>query len=202
MIEKIIILASGPSLNDGQIEQIKESGVSTIAVNNTWQKAPFARWIYANDYEWWKEHYHSLPKEPEKWSGSKIAADEFCLNYHAMREAYNSGMKSIDLALKMGGQVIILVGFDCAFHGGKKHWHGDHPEPLSNPDSNSLEFWKYHFKRLRKAHPGAVIINSSAYTELEVFPRLSLSEAIESEHSKLRHICDNYSFREKMENMV
>jgi len=186
-------MAGGPSLNASQIMEVYLCGAYCIAVNDTWKIAPFADVVYANDYLWWARNYQQTPQHAEKWTGSKTAALEFGINFHEMKETYNSGLRSIDLAIKKGADIIILLGFDCSFSSGKKHWHGQHEFPLTNPGAHTLLFWKMQFMRLKKKYPESLIINASGHTELTMFLRMSLTEALTADKTMLEQSCFDFN---------
>lgn len=88
----------------------------------------------------------------------------------------NSGAGAVELAIQLGAQNIILLGYDMQHTGGKKHWHGDHPKPLYN--AGKVANWPAEFEKIKKANPGINIINCSRQSALSIFPRMSLEEAL------------------------
>lgn len=90
----------------------------------------------------------------------------------------NSGYQAIGLAYTWGAARVILLGYDCQFSGGKRHWFGDHPRGLNN--ATGIECWKRAFPKLAKdaEHVGLAIVNASRQTALTCFPRMSIEDAL------------------------
>lgn len=172
--QTVACIASGPSLTVADCEAVKISGIPTIAVNNSWQRAPFASVIYAGDCAWWKAHIKEIDIPAEKWSCSRSAVNEFKVLHHSRCGAYNSGLAAIELAIEFGAAKIILLGYDCTTKYGT-HWHGDHTM-TANPNANKCNMWKKQFTRLSKSR--ATIINCSRVTALECFIKKSLEEVL------------------------
>jgi hypothetical protein len=71
-----------------------------------------------------------------------------------------------------------LLGLDCQYTGGKRHWHGDHPPGLGN--AKSLKKWPTGFKRLAShcKGQGVEVINASRETALDCFERQPLEAVL------------------------
>lgn len=184
------VIASGPSLawdNFADVELIRQAGIKTIAVNNSWQKALFADVIYAGDTAWWRYNHKEITIPAQRWTCSKGAVNLYGCRYRAryVKPGYNSGANAIEVAANVfGAAVVLLVGFDCSVKHGTHH-HKDHKH-TSNPTRDRAERWKPQFKSLLKRVGPARIINCSRYTELTCFPRQDLRSAL-CEHGL---ICD------------
>jgi len=92
----------------------------------------------------------------------------------------NSGYQAINLAghlLDWYGR-IILVGFDMMLSDGKRHWFGEHPEPMNA--SSSYPSFISHFRTINPADYGLEIWNCSRRTALDHFPKHRLEEALEA----------------------
>lgn len=93
----------------------------------------------------------------------------------------NSGYQALNLAAQLGFKRIILLGYDMKpGPNGELHHHGDHPEPLNNPDSIKFEHWREGFKTtlpdLKRA--GISVINCTRDTALDCFPKVNLRHAL------------------------
>lgn len=127
------------------------------------------------DRAWWKVHH----VEAQSFKGRKIT--HFRNEYGAERIRFqhggNSGGGAISLAAHLGARRIVLLGYDCK-HGkdGKRHWHGDHPKGLGN--ANVIDKWPRHFRDLSLRLKGIEIVNSTRDTALDVFPLMSLEDAL------------------------
>jgi hypothetical protein len=191
----VVILASGPSLNAEDVEAVRVARSAgkcrVIAINNTWERAPWADALYACDAGWWEAYQPEF--KGERWSQHERAA-EFganriegkpgnALSFHPDHISHggNSGFQAINLALHMGAAKIVLLGFDMQATGGKSHWHGDHERArLTNPKWPTFIGWH---KAMNRAHDqldeiGLEHINASRETALESWPRMTIQEAL------------------------
>lgn len=55
-----------------------------------------------------------------------------------MHEGRNSGYQVLNLVVLMGAARVLLLGYDMRHIEGRKHWHGDHPKKLANPQATFL----------------------------------------------------------------
>ena len=176
----LFCIASGPSLTASDCELVRKTGVDTVAVNNSWEKAPFCNYIYAGDRKWWAEHGNDITIAAELWTCSKKAAQSFGVRYHQAGGAYNSGMRAIQWGIDKGFKCIVLLGYDCSIKNGL-HWHGAHTERLlRNPTEEKVKKWHDQFYRVAKQAEkhGVDIWNCSRETDLKCFPRLHLEQAV------------------------
>lgn len=176
-MDRAIVIASGPSLTREDAAQAMASGWPVIAVNSSWQSVPGCDVIYAGDLEWWAANYARIDSPAERWTCHALAAQRYHLKLHTASGSYNSGMRAIEFAVSQGAKRIAMLGFDCCTKAGT-HWHGDHPDGLRNPDSDTPVRWLRHFERLRPLLARADIINCSRRTRLTLFRRLPLTEAL------------------------
>lgn len=176
----LICIASGPSLTAEDCELVRLSGIQTVAVNNSWQMAPFCNYVYAGDAKWWAVNFDKINIPAEKWTCSDKAANTYKLHYHIAGGPFNSGMRAIQFGVMKGFKRIGLLGYDCSLKNGV-HWHGKHTEPtLRNPNNDKVKKWHDQFNRvsvMAKKH-GVEILNCSRYTELECFEKITLEEFI------------------------
>lgn len=188
---KAVILASGPSLTQADIDYIRGKGL-VIAVNDCHRLAPWADILYACDLKWWRYHRGCPEFSGQKWTQSDIAAREYGLRHieginapgFSLRPGLihygaNGGYQAINLALHFGAEQIILLGFDMQRSGdGKKHWFGEHPEPLNMHDG--FDSWIAAFETTPASllAAGVDVINCSRDTALTCFPRRALREVI------------------------
>lgn len=168
----LFCIASGPSLTAEDCEMVRESGIKTVAVNNSWGMAPFCHYLYAGDRKWWASYIDKINIKAEKWTCSSSAANNFGINYHIAGGSYNSGMRAIQFGISKGFKSIALLGYDCSLKNGV-HWHGTHVgKLLRNPTEDKMDRWHEQFKRVALAadRSGVSIVNCSRYTELDCFP--------------------------------
>lgn len=136
-----VILASGPSLNLPDVDQVLGSGLPTIAINRSFELAPWANVVYMGDLRAIQEYGPRVLK-PQLWSCSELAATLHGAQWTRFSPGEglgkdrimgngNSGFQAINLAYLFGARKIILLGFDMKpGPAGEKHWHMDHPVPL------------------------------------------------------------------------
>lgn len=170
--ETVVCIASGPSLTKADCDLVEASGIPAIAVNDSWQLAPFAQVIYAGDSDWWSQHIREIDIPAERWTCNKGAARWYRLNYHPAVGYWNSGLRAVQFALWQGAHRVILLGYDCSVEHGT-HWHGDHPNG-NNPTPAKCREWIKQFEKL----PRGQIINSSRRSALTCFDRLSLEDSL------------------------
>lgn len=172
----IVCLASGPSLSLEDVEVIAQSGLFTIAVNRTYEIAPFARIIYAGDDRWWSNYHDKTPDNMDKWTCARHSASKYGLNLHVAIGPYNSGLRALQLAVDGGAKRVILLGYDCQHTGGQAHWH----EPyVGLGNAVSVKKWPGQFSHYAKQVKSKVeIVNCTRETALTCFVRKSLTEAL------------------------
>lgn len=127
------------------------------------------------DREWWQRY---IDEVREVFTGQLLTSLPHCFDARQVNvDRYpNSGAGAIAAAALLGAQRIILLGYDCAYTGGKTHWHGDHPKGLFN--AGAVADWPAHFERLAKDLSSVEILNCSRSTALACFPLGDLESAL------------------------
>lgn len=91
----------------------------------------------------------------------------------------NSGYQAINLALRFGARLILLLGFDmkCA-NDRKSHFFGQHKR---YERAHPYGAWRCNFKglALRMAEAGVVVFNCTPGSALTCFPRMELADALQ-----------------------
>lgn len=131
------------------------------------------------DKKWWDVH---IAEVREVFRGD-LASTSGQVRRYGVPEARgwldpfgNSGAGCVALAVEMGAERVLMLGYDCQKTGGKAHWHGDHPQGLGN--AGSVNKWGDHFARLRRRYASKTIINCSRETALTCFPRGDLESEL------------------------
>jgi hypothetical protein len=190
--DAVVIIASGPSLCDEDIEIVRQSheagNCRVIVVNNNWERAPWADALYACDGKWWRQYQPDFAGQ--KWAyedpgrddvtrvrgiaGASLGADP-----SHIKLGNNSGFQAINLAYHFGCDRIVLLGFDM--QGG--HWHAPHRETsggtMTDPSAANLSFWRKGLHRLAGdlSQRGVRLINASRETALKI-ERMTIVEAL------------------------
>lgn len=101
-----------------------------------------------------------------------------CTTPGEINHGMNSGYQAIGLAYQFGAERIILIGYDMQHTGGQRHWHGDHPDGLTN--ATGVQKWATRFPALAKGLQieGVEVINASRETALTCFPRANLEDVL------------------------
>lgn len=137
--------------------------------------APYSDYLYAMDRAWWKVNIRQVV---ETFKGQLATIISGCFNAKCYSLPYrnNSGAGAIELAIQLGAENIILLGYDMQHTGGKKHWHADHPKPLFN--AGKIKDWPAEFEKIKRQYPAVNILNCSRNTALTVFKRIALEDAL------------------------
>jgi hypothetical protein len=155
----ILILASGPSLTEADLLQARSAqhagSIRSIVINSTFRKAPWADLLHGGDARWWNANPDALSFPGLKICSSQRGAEpwpagvrKICsrqvegISVHPryISNGANSGHQAINLAVHLGAAKIVLLGFDFSVAAGSHH-HGDHPEPLGNPNEAGAAHW-------------------------------------------------------------
>jgi len=189
------IIASGPSAKYAPIDLLRGQA-RIIAINESWQLCKWADALYAADGGWWNARQGVTAFGGLKISQDRLACDQFkdirkvivdtrsnllLLDVPGqIGSGGNGGFQALNLAVQFGASPILLIGFDMRVDLGE-HWHPRHYPPLSNPHpKDNLPRWR---KALDGAAPvlksiGVNVINCSAVSLLEAYPKMTLQEAM------------------------
>ncbi len=165
-----------------------------LVVNNAYQLAPWASWLYACDQNWWDEYAHDVANtfQGELWTNARRAAAELGINRidiaapperfaglstkpGVIHGGWNGGYQAINLALHFGAKRIVLLGYDL--HG--THFFGEYSNPLLARHSRDFKQWMASFKTIDPAHYGVEIINCTPGSALTHFPQMALQDALQ-----------------------
>jgi hypothetical protein len=191
-----IAAAPGPSLTPEVAELCR--GKNVIAVNDAYKRVPFARCLYAADWQWWKARQGAPDFDGERWivrvedrNAEMVARREEIIRRYRLRVidgikradgfslkggihlGGNSGFQAVNLALRFGGDSIILVGFDMA----GTHFFGPHLPPLRS--KQNFGGWIKQFEKAASMLPAGIrIINATPGSALKCFPIMTLGDAL------------------------
>jgi hypothetical protein len=180
----VVVMASGPSLSAEDVEQVRQWREAApnryvIVTNTTYQMALWADALFFHDMKWWKKFRDDVRKRFKGQLVTVAPVNAKDVDWLRKWNGYgNSGAAAIALSTLAGAKRTILLGLDCQYDNGKRHWHGDHPQGLGN--AKSLKKWPAQFRRVAghcKGH-GVQVINASRQTALECFERQPLEDAL------------------------
>lgn len=175
--ETCVVIGTGQSLTQEQVDYCKGKA-RIIAVNNAFEKAPWADVLYACDWKWW--NWYSM--EAIKFEGIKATLDPLVpyqwgveLLNNTGREGFddrpwclktgsNSAYQAVHLAAHFGAKRIILIGVD--HHG--THYFGKHPDKAESPFALFIECWKTLVEPMKER--GIKVFNCTPGTALKVWP--------------------------------
>lgn len=165
-------------------------------MNDTYQRVPFTDVLYFADKKWWDWHkdtpaYKALTCEKATvfTTGNLVDDPEVAMlrvagtpglsaDADALCTGSNSGHQAINIAVLAGAKRIVLLGYD-AQQGpqGQHHFFGEHPDKTQAPYANQIRELKGALPFL-KDH-GIEVINASAHSAINFFPKMPLHEALQ-----------------------
>lgn len=188
--EVAAVIASGSSLATVDLDAL-HGRVRAIAVNRSFERAPWADALYGADPAFWA-HCDGA----RTFAGLRITCDAGAARHwglhhvtvetgvHTLRldppgtvgSGGNSGFQALNLVVQFGARRILLLGIDLC----GEHWHAAHPAPLKNPRPHTLIKWARRFDRaagdLRQA--GAEVINCSPNSALTAYSKMPVGAAL------------------------
>lgn len=149
-----------------------------IVANTTFRMAPWADAVFAMDRKWWTTHYDEVCESFEGWRLTTASLEGMVVEKVSITQYRNSGANCVSVAAKAGAKEIVLLGYDCMRSEGKTHWHGSHPEGMS--DAKTIKLWPLIFDRLAKdmKRQGVRVVNASTSTALKCFERTELADVL------------------------
>ena len=55
-MSRLVIIASGPSTTDDDIERVRNARCDVLVINENYLRAPWADYCYGTDVDWWEHH--------------------------------------------------------------------------------------------------------------------------------------------------
>src|SRR5690606_8739465 len=90
----------------------------------------------------------------------------------------NSGYAAVHLAAQLGGNPIVLIGFDMRTVNGQEHYFGKHPPSIRMVPN--FQAWARNYQRLRddlRPH-GVEVWNATPGSGIKCFPFVSLDDVL------------------------
>jgi hypothetical protein len=168
------VLCTGPSMSQAVADSVRHLRV--IAVNGTFELAPWAEALVANDYAWWREHPKAHQFAGRKFSTNRIKGVERVEPYRAIGTCSCSGVLALEVAKNLGATKVLLLGAD--FHG--SHYFGDYKN-LKNTDDVRRQMHANQFALWKRMNPSVEVINCTPGSKLGCFPQMDLRGALSAE---------------------
>lgn len=186
----VVCLGGGPSLTNYDVQYVNGKADAVIAINNNYQRAPWATALYAADGHWWLWHKgapmfkglkYSLSRAAAKWPGVQVLRNAGTYGLEpeptGLKNGRNSGYQSINLAVHFGAKRIILLGYDMKRGAdGREHWHGDHPNRSRSPYKVFIERFQAIVNPLNDL--GIEVLNCTPDSALKCFPKANLRDVL------------------------
>jgi hypothetical protein len=188
------IIAGGTSILEQDVGSL--AGQRVIAVNSSYQVAPFADICFFADNRWWEAH---RKREPiVNWSGRLVTCSRaaegdhllrlrrdapppgFAVDNRAVASQWTSTQGAMNLAAHLGVKRIVLLGADMyRREDGVSHHHEAHPWP--NKPGN--ETWDIQMRYLQMIveplhERGIEVFNTSMKSRLPWWPKCKLEGAL------------------------
>lgn len=186
MKNDFVIIGSGESLTDTDVNHVRGKA-EVIVINDNYKKAPWADILYYCDNQWFNWHKAgvrefrgikaTLNDGEADWVFKQGEETGLSICPHTLNTGKNSGYQAINLALLLGAENIYLLGYDMKRTNEKKHWFGDYPVSGFDLFDDMIKCFKT-IPEANYKHFGATIWNCTRDTALDMFPRLTIQEAI------------------------
>lgn len=198
----VVCIAGGASLTQEQVDMVK--GLKIIAINNAYKLAPNADILYACDNQWWEWHNGcpefkgwkitheqikrwekieagiNIPKPPYLGVDVIVSSGNsgFSERQDRIKHGGNSGYQALHIAMSLGADRIILLGYDMHARSGISHWFGEHPN--GKQCDGRYATWLKEYPALAEAakRRGQKIINCTPNSALDCFEMKKLENVI------------------------
>jgi hypothetical protein len=191
--ETVFIVAGGPSVADQDTDRLK--GRNVIVVNSSYERCPFAQYLFFGDRSWWARHSAKVLKSFE----GRIVTTSMVANsngrLHRLKRIPPSSAPlatnpsnvvwkntslhgAINIAVHTGAGRIVLLGADMRkAPDGRSHHHTPHPKP-SRPGC-----WGQHMRQLKlTAEPlqklGIDVVNASPVSLIDWWPKVRFEDCL------------------------
>jgi hypothetical protein len=190
--ETAFVVAGGPSVREQNVAQLE--GRNVIAVNSSYEIAPFAQFLVFGDKRWWIEHHPRLAE----FQGRIVTPCKSAVPRQrllCLRRADGRGLAddpsavicgrttthaAINFAVHLGVKRIVLLGADmCRASDGRAHHHAEHPWPVREGCwAEQMEHLKHLVKPLRLR--GIEVINTSQVSLIPTtwWPKAKLEDCL------------------------
>lgn len=165
----IILLAPGPSMSRELAESVKGLHVGTVC--NSYELAPWANFLVANDKSWWHRHPSAIDFDGDKYSAALI---DGVIKLRSIPTYINSGVVALDVAKMRGATEIILLGFDM--HG--THFFRTYKNGCKNTSDERRAVHLKQYESWARLNKSISVINCTEGSALTCFPTAKLEEVL------------------------
>lgn len=166
------VLCTGPSMSQAVADSVRNLRV--VAVNGSYELAPWSEALAANDVNWWAKNPQAHTFKGRKFTTNRIKGVERIEGGSTIGPPICSGVIGLEVAKRLGASRILLLGAD--FHG--SHFFGDYTNGLKNTTDVRRRQHAAQFALWKRANPKMEVINCTEGSRLECFPRITLAEAL------------------------
>ena len=160
-----VVLAPGPSMSQSVADSVR--GENVICVNNTFELAPWALALCAQDYRWWRAYPAARDFAGRKFTTNVIDGIERILDPAVVATGSSSGLLGLEVARSVFGATSIdLYGFDN--HG--THYFGKHPDPLRHTHAARFQVFNQQFTQWARQFKDVRVVNRTPGSALTAFP--------------------------------
>lgn len=171
------VVATGESLKPGpELVVAKVRHLPTVAVSDAFRIAPWARAVVACDGNWWRKNPDALAFQGEKCCANGDAKGVSRMVGAGIYTNTNSGLLGLHYAVWKGATRVLLLGIDMR----GTHYFGPH-KSLPNPTPERFALFIEQFRDASKRIGNCEVINCNPDSALDVFPRMTLDEALAGE---------------------
>ena len=133
-----------------------------VAVNGTFEIAPWADALAATDIAWWGAHPHAREFAGRKFTSNVVKGIER-LN---IGPGTCSGVLGLEVAKTLGATRVFLLG--CDMHG--SHYFGPYTGRLRNTTDARRKVHMAQFAKWGKENPSVQVFNATKGSALQCFP--------------------------------
>ena len=193
--QTVVCVATGPSLTAEQVERVHVARLAdrcrVVAINEAGLPqykplaAPWADILYAADLKWWihyRPEFYGLRVSGEVVPGvhtiplTMLEREEKMPHVPgAVVSAGHSGFQALGLALTLGANRVILLGYDCG-GGVGRNCHKDRPSQFKLDVEMSV--WTTHYNRVPIEFPDVEFINCSDVSAITAFEKRELEKVL------------------------
>lgn len=194
--ETAFVLGCGPSLTAEIVDTIK--GRRVVAVNAAYRLAPWAPYLVFSDRGWFDhrrpaiEAFRGVVVTPSRRPAEVLPAKVMRVavartgvfpqpGSGPIRHGNSSGALGVSLAVALGAERVVLLGFDMRVVDGRSHWHAEY---WARPAENFEPVYRERFVPAfngwcaQAMAMGVRIVNATAGSALQEFPFVTLDEVL------------------------